>query len=195
MPRKTAGNEYKEILEALKGDHEPSSNTKTLTFSSPATTPEAVQNNPPLQDPSMSFPPIIDQHLLQEAPRSAPVTRHTKSSVTEQRNINLEITKFEAQCEQLNLELAKVRLEKKQSDLTKALAVELHAVEPKYVIQPNPGPGTCTQLKKAKQITDFLFLTSIDSIEDEGHIVDIGGGARIQIDRNKKNLSQFTLKQ
>jgi hypothetical protein len=66
---------------------------------------------------------------------------------------------LEAQCEQLNLELAKVRLERKQSALTKALAVE-----PKEVIQPNPGSGT--QLKKAKQITDFLFLTSLDSIEE-----------------------------
>jgi hypothetical protein len=73
------------------------------------------------------------------------------------------------------------------------LAVELQAVEPKEVIQPNPGSGT--QLKKAKQITDFLFLTSLDSIEDEGHIVDIGGGSRIHIDREKTPLSQVTLEQ
>jgi hypothetical protein len=190
-PRKTAGNKHKEILEALKGDHGPSSNTQTFTFSSPATIPDwpdAVQNNPSLQDPDMYFPLIMDQHLLPEVLCSVPVTRHTKSSVTEQRNTKSEITKLEAQCEQLNLELAKVRLERKQSDLTKALAVE-----PKEVIQPNPGSGT--QLKKAKQITDFLFLTSLDSIEDEGHMVDIGGGSLIQIDRKKTHLSQVTLEQ
>ena len=141
-------------------------NTQTFTFSSPATIPDwpdAVQNNPSLQDPDMYFPLIMNQHLLPEVLRSAPVTIHTKGSVTEQRNTKTEITKLEAQCEQLNLELAKVRLERKQSDLTKVLAVELQAVEPKEVIQPNPGSGT--QLKKAKQITDFLFLTSLDSIE------------------------------
>lgn len=54
----------------------------------------------------MSFPPIMDQYILQEAP----LTRHTKSSVMDQRNRKSEITKLEAQCEQFNLELVKVRL-------------------------------------------------------------------------------------
>jgi hypothetical protein len=57
----------------------------------------------------MYCPLIMDQHLLPEVLRSVPVTRHTKSSVTEQRNTKSEITKLQAQCEQLNLELAKVR--------------------------------------------------------------------------------------
>lgn len=40
-----------------------------------------------------------------------------------------------------------------------------------------------------------MFLTSLDSIEEKGHIVEIGGGARIQIDRKKVPLSQVTLEQ
>lgn len=195
-PRITGGNKYHEILQALKGDHEHISDqnqTPALDSSPSVTNPGAAQNSPLSQDPDLSFATIMDQRLLLEAPRSAPATKTTKSSVTEQRHIKSEISKLEAQCEQLNLELAKVRLEKKQSDLTKALALELQAVQPKDTSQLNPGSGT--QIKKAKQITDFLFLTSLDSIEEEGHIVDIGGGARIQIDRKKTPLSQVTLEQ
>lgn len=93
--------------------------------------------------------------LLPEVPRSAPVTRYTNSSVTEQRNIKSEITKLEAQCEQLNLELVNVRLERKQSDLTKALAVELQAVEPKESF--NPIQDQLHNLKRPMKLLIFCF--------------------------------------
>ena len=137
--RTTAGNRYHEVLQALKGGHDNILNKRTLTFSSPVTTPvsepEETQDTPLLHYRDMSVPSVMDQHLAQEAPHSAPVTRHAKRSVPEPRTIHSEIAKLEAQCEQLNLELAKVRLEKKQSDLTKALALELQPVKPKDVGQ------------------------------------------------------------
>ncbi|CAC5416216.1 unnamed protein product [Mytilus coruscus] len=162
-------------------------NKQMLTYSSPLTTADETHDSPILYDPS---PPINDQrvHVHEETPLMVKPSRHPKSTT----NIQSEIEQLEAQCEHLNLELCKAKLEKEQSNLTKALVVELQALPSK---EANQTPISGMQIKKAKQITECLFLTSLDSIEEEGHIVEIGGGARIQIDRKKTSLSQVTLEQ
>ncbi|CAG2200147.1 unnamed protein product [Mytilus edulis] len=188
-PRSNAGNRYKDVLRSLTGGSDRTMNKQTLTFSSPLlATAEEAHVSPMLHDPSP--PPISDQrvHVRRETPLSVKPSRHPKSTTS----IQSEIEQLEAQCEHLNLELRKAKLEKEQSNLTKALVVELQALPSKEAEQ---TPISGIQIKKAKQITDYLFLTSLDSIEEEGHIVEIGGGARIQIDRKKTPLSHVTLEQ
>ncbi|CAG2200148.1 unnamed protein product [Mytilus edulis] len=107
-PRSNAGNRYKDVLRSLTGGSDRTMNKQTLTFSSPLlATAEEAHVSPMLHDPSP--PPISDQRS--------------------------EIEQLEAQCEHLNLELRKAKLEKEQSNLTKALVVELQALPSKEAEQ------------------------------------------------------------
>ncbi|CAG2238388.1 unnamed protein product [Mytilus edulis] len=131
-PRSNAGNRYKDVLRSLTGGSDRTMNKQTLTFSSPLlATAEEAHVSPMLHDPSP--PPISDQrvHVRRETPLSVKPSRHPKSTTS----IQSEIEQLEAQCEHLNLELRKAKLEKEQSNLTKALVVELQALPSKEAEQ------------------------------------------------------------
>ncbi|CAC5407045.1 unnamed protein product [Mytilus coruscus] len=119
------------FFQALTGGNDHKMNKQTLTYSSPLTTADEAHDSPMLHDPSP--PPITDQrvHVHRETPLSVKPSRHPKSTTS----IQSEIEQLEAQCEHLNLELrkAKAKLEKEQSDLTKALVVELQALPIRHI--------------------------------------------------------------
>ena len=80
----------------------------------------------------------------------------------DKKTILSEIASLQSQCDKLGLELAKRRLEKRQSELPKSLAVELQPTQPSMITS---ATSSGTTLQKAKLNTDFLFLTSLDSIK------------------------------
>ena len=87
---------------------------------------------------------------------------NTNTVAKDKKTILSEIASLQSQCDKLGLELAKRRLEKRQSELPKSLAVELQPTQPSMITS---ATSSGTTLQKAKLNTDLFFLTSLDSIK------------------------------
>ena len=120
---------------------------------------------------------VLDEYEYEDEPEHtslaprriflAPISgAHNKLSdntvAKDKKTILSEIASLQSQCDKLGLELAKRRLEKRQSELPKSLAVELQPTQPSMITS---ATSSGTTLQKAKLNTDFLFLTSLDSIK------------------------------
>lgn len=208
-PRANAGNRYKDVLSAVTG------RKHANTPASPVQVDKQYLHAL-LQDPEDDYADIFTPHLthsdtnsqnvgFSKKVRSAPahvVSPDTQpnheATASNKRAIHAEIDNLKAQCDDLELQLAKAKLEKRQSKLVKALSDLSVELQPGNDAGPAEGPsGTISKsvVKKSKQIVDFLFLSSLDSIEEEGQVIEIGGGAKLHLDKKKTPLSQVTMEQ
>lgn len=133
--------------------------------------------------------------------RPTPLQSDSRSDMQMRTKVMLqnEISKLKAQCDDLELQLEQSRLYKRQADLSKALSLELQhnncnmaAIDSGTIIT---NASVTKGVQKSKQIVDHLFLTSLDSIEEEGYVVDIGNGAKLQFYKKKIPLSQVSIEQ
>ena len=107
-----------------------------------------------------------------------------------QDQLEAEILSLKAKCNNLELQLTKAKMDKCQADLASALAAELQPMRSGPTsVQQNTVTGTLMPelIQKQKHIVNFLFLNSVDAIDD-GYMVDVGHGAKLQFDKKKDSV-------
>ena len=151
--RPNAGNRYAEVLRALKGDY---GDSDLNTFILCGRQPEHANDSEDLNEGenSVGYPTSMHKsctnRVRPKSSKSKVISDTPSRPKTAQDTLEAEILSLRAECNNLELQLTKAKLDKRQADLTSALAVELQPIRsgPTFV-QQDTVTGILTNQKNA----------------------------------------------
>ena len=166
-PRSTAGNRYKDVSAVTGRKHGETVQTPTevqtqyLRALLRDTEDEDVVSSSPYQPRIDTQPqncgPSKQIHTAPSQHTSPTLQSHHETTTSSNRTVHAEIDNLKAICEDLELQLAKAKLEKRQAKLQSDLSTELQPGDNTYPAECPTGTLNKSLVKKSKQIVDFFF--------------------------------------